>query len=77
MGEPSPNYSLVSRPAAGTETTALWTIPEFACHLRISRATAWRLLARGAVARTRVGGRTFVRRADAEAFVESNREGTR
>ncbi|TXN04967.1 helix-turn-helix domain-containing protein [Methylobacterium sp. WL103] len=65
-----PHQSVPSRRTAGN-----MTVEEFAFYVRVSRATAWRLLKRGAVARTRVGGRTFILLADADAFLKRNREG--
>jgi len=56
---PSPN---------GFATGAL-TVDELATYFRISRASVWRLLRDGQLARVRIGGRTVIRRIDADAFL--------
>lgn len=45
------------------------TVDEAADYLRVSRATVWRLLRNKLLARARIGGRTVVRRIDADAFL--------
>jgi excisionase family DNA binding protein len=45
------------------------TVDEAADYLRVSRATIWRLLKNKSLARARIGGRTVVRRIDADAFL--------
>ena len=49
--------------------TAAFTVDEVAACFRISRASVWRLLKNGALARTRIGGRTVIRRIDADNFL--------
>ncbi|WP_082528700.1 helix-turn-helix domain-containing protein [Methylobacterium sp. Leaf466] len=49
--------------------TAAFTVDEVATYFRISRASVWRLLKSGALARARIGGRTVIRRLDADAFL--------
>lgn len=49
--------------------TAAFTVDEVAAYFRVSRASVWRLLKTGALARTRIGGRTVVRRIDADTFL--------
>jgi excisionase family DNA binding protein len=56
--------------AGRTASTAALTVEEAADYLRISRAGMWRLLRDGRIPRARIGGRTLVRRVDAEAFLE-------
>lgn len=48
---------------------AAFNVDELADYLRISRASVWRLLKSGALARARIGGRTVIRRIDADAFL--------
>jgi excisionase family DNA binding protein len=50
---------------------AVLTISETAIYFRISRASVWRLLRTGRLKKTRIGGRTLVRRTDADAFLET------
>lgn len=45
------------------------SIDEAADFLRVSRASVWRLLKEGRLPRTRIGGRTVIRRIDLEAFL--------
>ncbi|MFB9983053.1 helix-turn-helix domain-containing protein [Mesorhizobium kowhaii] len=54
-----------------SNSPAVLTVSETAVFFRISRASVWRLLRAGDLKKTRIGGRTLVRRADAEAFLES------
>jgi excisionase family DNA binding protein len=49
--------------------SAALTVDEAADYLRVSRATIWRLLRNKLLARARIGGRTVVRRIDADAFL--------
>jgi excisionase family DNA binding protein len=49
--------------------SAALTVDEAADYLRVSRATIWRLLRNKLLARARIGGRTVVRRVDADAFL--------
>ena len=53
-----------------SESSAVLTISETAIYFRISRASVWRLLRTGQLKKLRIGGRTLVRRADADAFLE-------
>ena len=53
-----------------TESPVLLTINETAIYFRISRASVWRLLRSGQLKKIHIGGRTLVRRADADAFLE-------
>ena len=46
-----------------------FSIEKTAEYLSISRASVWRLLKSGALPRARIGGRTVVRRIDADAFL--------
>lgn len=48
---------------------AVLTVSEAAIYFRISRASIWRLLRNGGLPKTRIGGRTLIRRADADAFL--------
>ena len=50
-------------------SSAVLTINETAIYFRISRASVWRLLRSGRLKKTRIGGRTLVRRVDADAFL--------
>ncbi|ESY92672.1 excisionase [Mesorhizobium sp. LNHC209A00] len=45
------------------------TVSETAVYFRISRASIWRLLRSGDLKKIRIGGRTLVRRIDADAFL--------
>ncbi|SHH20620.1 helix-turn-helix domain-containing protein [Bradyrhizobium erythrophlei] len=58
----------MSKPSFPIPSAAL-TVDEAADYLRVSRATIWRLLRNKSLARARIGGRTVVRRVDAEAFL--------
>lgn len=49
--------------------TGALTVGEAAAYFRVSRASVWRLLRSGELPRTRIGGRTVVRRVDADAFL--------
>jgi len=49
---------------------ALLTISETAIFFRISRASVWRLLRSGQLKQIHIGGRTLVRRVDADDFLE-------
>ncbi|GJE60518.1 helix-turn-helix domain-containing protein [Methylobacterium trifolii] len=51
------------------ETSGAFTVDEFAHYVRVSPASAWRLLKAGALPRTRIGGRVVIRRVDADAFL--------
>lgn len=50
--------------------SSVFTVEEFGDYLRISRASAWRLLKSGAVPKVRFGGATRVRKSDADAFID-------
>ena len=54
--------------------TRLYTVPEVAALLRVSRATVWRLLRTGELPCTRVRGATRVRAADLDEFVKNSVE---
>ncbi|TIN10029.1 MAG: helix-turn-helix domain-containing protein [Mesorhizobium sp.] len=54
-----------------TNSPAVLTVSETAVYFRISRASVWRLLRTGQLKKVRIGGRTLVRRVDADAFLES------
>ncbi|WP_096487730.1 helix-turn-helix domain-containing protein [Methylorubrum populi] len=45
------------------------SVDELAVYLRISPASAWRLLKTGKLARVKIGHRTVVRRVDADDFL--------
>lgn len=45
------------------------SVPEAANYLGVSTASIWRLLKSGDLPRTRILGRTVIRRADADAFL--------
>jgi excisionase family DNA binding protein len=47
-----------------------FSVEETADFFGISRASVWRLFKSGGLPKTRIGGRTVVRRVDAEAFLE-------
>ena len=49
--------------------SAALTVDEAADYIRVSRAMIWRLLKNKLLARTRIGGRTVVRRIDLDAFL--------
>jgi excisionase family DNA binding protein len=53
------------------ESSAVLTINETAIYFRISRASVWRLFRTGRLKKIRIGGRTLVRRVDADAFLAS------
>ena len=53
-----------------SQTVAL-TVDEASESLRISRVGVWRLLREGRIPRTRIGGRTLIRRVDLDAFLNS------
>ncbi|MER9603401.1 helix-turn-helix domain-containing protein [Mesorhizobium sp. M0243] len=50
---------------------AVFTVDEVANYFRISRAGVWRLLQEQRLRRTKIGGRTLIRRVDADAFLAS------
>lgn len=50
---------------------AVFTIPELADYFRISRAGVWRLLQDNRLPKTKIGGRTLIRRVDADSFLAS------
>ena len=52
-----------------TNSPVVLTVSETAVYFRISRATVWRLLRTGELKKVRIGGRTLVRRVDADAFL--------
>jgi excisionase family DNA binding protein len=54
---------------------AAFTVKEAADYLRISRTTLYRLFSDSALPRTRIGGRTLVRKADVDAFLARCVEG--
>ena len=45
------------------------SVPEAAGYLGVSTASVWRLLKSGDLPRTRILGRTVIRRSDADAFL--------
>jgi len=49
--------------------TAVMTVNELAQYFRISRVSAYKLFNTGALMPIKIGGRTMVRRADADAFL--------
>ena len=61
--------SLNRSKTASAQTGAL-TVTEAAEYVRISRAGVWRLLKERRLPRTRIGGRTLIRRVDIDAFLE-------
>ncbi|WP_082552700.1 helix-turn-helix domain-containing protein [Methylobacterium sp. Leaf456] len=63
MSRPSP------RQASSSASSAALTVAELADYFRISPASAWRLLKAQQLPRVRIGGRTVVRRVDADAFL--------
>ncbi|ESX23300.1 helix-turn-helix domain-containing protein [Mesorhizobium sp. LSJC264A00] len=52
-------------------TQAVFSVEELADYFRISRAGVWRLLQDGRLPKTKIGGRTLIRRIDADAFLAS------
>lgn len=54
-----------------TNIPAALSVDETAEYLRISRATLYRLFREKKLVPARLGGRTLVRRVDADAFLES------
>lgn len=54
---------------SGTVSAAL-TIDEAADYLRVCRSTLYKLFREGQLKPAKVGGRTLVRRVDADAFLE-------
>lgn len=48
-----------------------FTVDEASAYLRISRASLYRLIGDGSLKPARVGGRTLIRRVDAEKFLAS------
>lgn len=54
-----------------TDVTALLTVNETLTHLRISRATLYKLFREHRLRKRRLFGRTLVARSDLEAFVAS------
>jgi excisionase family DNA binding protein len=54
---------------------AAFTVKEAADYLRISRTTLYRLFSENALPRVRLGGRTLVRKTDADAFLARCVEG--
>ena len=48
-----------------------FTINEFAAWSRLSRATVYRLIKAGSLKTTKIGGRTIIRRSDAEALMRN------
>ncbi|AWN47529.1 hypothetical protein DK419_15445 [Methylobacterium terrae] len=59
-----PNIQTDRGPAAG-----VFTIDEAAAYFRISRASLYRLIGRGELKRIQIGGRSLIRRADADTFL--------
>jgi excisionase family DNA binding protein len=55
---------------AGYQPSAAMTVLEAADYLRISRANLYRLFQTGELKPAKVGGRTLVRRVDADALLE-------
>jgi excisionase family DNA binding protein len=53
---------------------ALFSIPEAADYLRISRATFYRMLKADALPRVKLGGRTLIRIIDLDALLERSIE---
>lgn len=56
-----------SAPAA---PASLMNINETAADWRVSRTTVWRKIRAGALPVVRLGGRTLIRRSDADAFID-------
>lgn len=50
---------------------ALRSVDEAASHMGLSRATLWRIIQRGDLARVRIGSRTLIRQCDIDAFIDS------
>ncbi|WP_258593995.1 helix-turn-helix domain-containing protein [Mesorhizobium sp. AR07] len=48
---------------------AVFTVDELADYFRISRAGVWRLLHDNRLPKAKIGGRTLIRRVDADAFL--------
>jgi excisionase family DNA binding protein len=53
----------------------LMTVDETAADWRVNRSTVWRKIRAGELPVLRIGGRTLVRRADADAFLARCLEG--
>jgi excisionase family DNA binding protein len=54
--------------------SAVLNVEEASDYLRISRASVWRMLKNGNIARVRLGGRTVIRRVDLDALLERSVE---
>lgn len=50
----------------------LLTVKEAAAYLRIAVPTVWRMLHDAKFPRTRIGGRTFIKREALDDFIEEN-----
>jgi excisionase family DNA binding protein len=48
---------------------AVFSVEELAAYFRISRAGVWRLLQDGRLPKVKIGGRTLIRRIDADEFL--------
>lgn len=59
------------RDATPPAVSGAMTVNEFADYLRISRTGVYRLFERGDLKPLKIGRRTLVRRADADAFLAS------
>ncbi|MEJ0095509.1 MAG: helix-turn-helix domain-containing protein [Methylocella sp.] len=55
--------------AAPAPQPGVLAVEETAFYLRISKAGVWRLLRDGKLPRTRIGGRTLIRKVDVDAFL--------
>jgi excisionase family DNA binding protein len=55
--------------------STLLTVDETASDWRVNRSTVWRKIRSGELPVVRIGGRTLVRRVDADAFIERCLEG--
>jgi len=53
-------------------TPAALSVVQAAQYLGVSRASLYRLLSSGELRTTKIGGRTLVRRVDADAFLEAS-----
>lgn len=60
---------MIKREQALPTTPAVMTVAELAEYFRISRVSAYRLFKRGELKPIKIGGRTVIRRADADAFL--------
>ncbi|MFG1278333.1 helix-turn-helix domain-containing protein [Xanthobacter autotrophicus] len=63
-----------SQKPEGAERSPLLTVPEFASYLKVSRPTVYRLFSAGDVTPLKIGGRTLVRRQDADDYIARRAE---